>query len=192
MSARRRARTFDLRRTNLTALPTPLLGRERELKVARGLLLGEEVRLLTLTGPGGSGKTRLALQVAADLLEAFEDGVYFVDLAPISEPGLVVSTIAGVLKLQESAGSALQESVIALTVKFADVPRVPRAERLEVAKSEASGDLGGQLRQPRLVISAENNRRPLQKSGLLFLCRPTPGLRSGSVPTAPRRRPEWA
>jgi class 3 adenylate cyclase len=79
-------KTLDARINNLPAQPTPLVGRERELGEACDLLRGEGVRLLTLTGPGGIGKTRLGLQVAAELLDELEDGVFFVALAPITDP----------------------------------------------------------------------------------------------------------
>ena len=72
-----------LNQTNLPVQPTPFLGRDRELTEVVGLLRREDVRLLTLTGPGGSGKTRLGLQAAAELVEDYLDGVWFVGLAAL-------------------------------------------------------------------------------------------------------------
>ena len=86
---------------------TPLIGRAAEIAELKGRLLDPGVRLLTLTGPGGTGKTRLAIQVAADLAPCFEGGVSFVDLAPITEPNLVASTVARALGMSESSGRAL-------------------------------------------------------------------------------------
>jgi predicted ATPase/DNA-binding XRE family transcriptional regulator len=89
--------------------PTLFIGREREVAAVCDLLRRPEVRLLTLTGPPGIGKTRLSLKVAAELTGDFSGGVYFVALAPISEPGLVLSTIAQTLGVREVGGQPLPE-----------------------------------------------------------------------------------
>ena len=83
---------------------TPLLGREQEEAAVCNLLHRREIRLLTLTGAGGIGKTRLALQVATDLLDGFADGVYFVSLAHLSDSGLVLPTIVQTFDLKETPG----------------------------------------------------------------------------------------
>jgi predicted ATPase/class 3 adenylate cyclase len=104
-------KSLEAHRQNLPVQLTPFLGREQELAAVRERLLHEEVRLLTLTGPGGTGKTRLGLQAVADLIHAFEDGVFFVELAPISDPGLVASAIAHALGVRENQGQPLLESL---------------------------------------------------------------------------------
>jgi predicted ATPase/class 3 adenylate cyclase/Flp pilus assembly protein TadD len=103
--------TLENRPTNLPAQPTPLIGRERELAEVVGLLRSPDVRLLTLTGAGGAGKTRLALQAAADLLDDFGDGVFFVGLAGIAEPSLVLPTVAQALGVKETAGLSSGEAL---------------------------------------------------------------------------------
>src|SRR5919201_1925896 len=101
----------ERRRTNLPVQRSPLLGREQELATATDLLQRDDVGLLTLTGPGGIGKTRLGLCVAANLLEHFADGVFVVSLAPITDPALVTSAIAQVLSVRETGGRPLVESL---------------------------------------------------------------------------------
>ena len=95
-------RTLGGTPTNLPAEITTFLGREREIEEVAGLVT--ETRLLTLTGPGGTGKTRLALQVAARSMTAFPDGVWFVALGPISEADLVAPTIAHEVGLPDRGG----------------------------------------------------------------------------------------
>ncbi|MGI9179834.1 MAG: ATP-binding protein [Longimicrobiaceae bacterium] len=104
-------RTLEARPHNLPLQRTPLIGREQELRTLTQMLLREEVPLLTLTVPGGTGKTRLALQAAAELLEQFEDGVFFVGLAPLSDPALVPSAVAQALGVRESAERPLAETL---------------------------------------------------------------------------------
>jgi predicted ATPase/class 3 adenylate cyclase len=102
-------KTLESRPHNLPLQPTSFLGREHEVQRVADLLRRPEVRFLTLTGPGGTGKTRLALQAAAELLDEFADGVYFVPLASLTNPDLVLSTIATTLGIREEGGQPLQE-----------------------------------------------------------------------------------
>ena len=104
-------RTLDVYRNNLPLQPTPLIGREKEVSEVCDLLRGEETRLLTLTGPGGTGKTRLALQAAADLLDDFPDGAFFASLATLSEAELLISAVVETLGVKETAEQPLDESL---------------------------------------------------------------------------------
>jgi predicted ATPase/predicted Ser/Thr protein kinase len=103
--------SVDPRPDNLPPQRTPLIGRTTELETVKGLLLDPGVRLLTLTGPGGTGKTRLAVQVATDLSANFEGGVSFVNLAPIADPRLVASAVALALGVRESGERPLVSGI---------------------------------------------------------------------------------
>src|ERR671912_238861 len=102
-------RTLESRTNNLPLQATPLIGRERDVEAACGLLRSSETRLLTLLGPGGTGKTRVGLQVAAELVDDFEDGVFFVPIAAITDPTLVAPTIARILGLSEGEAQPPEE-----------------------------------------------------------------------------------
>jgi predicted ATPase/class 3 adenylate cyclase len=96
---------------NVPVMPTPLIGREQEIAAVQHLLTMQGVRLLTLTGPGGTGKTRLSVQVAAELSDQFPDGVFFVALAAISDADLVIPVLAKVLGIREGESRPLLESL---------------------------------------------------------------------------------
>ena len=96
---------------NLPQQVTSFIGREKEIEAVKSLL--DTTRLLTLTGSGGCGKTRLALQVAAELLENYPDGAWFVELASLSDPVLVLQNVAQALGVREEAGKLLLQSLTA-------------------------------------------------------------------------------
>jgi predicted ATPase/class 3 adenylate cyclase len=103
-------RSLDSYKHNLPVQLTNFVGREREIQEVEELLGAHH--LVTLTGAGGSGKTRLALQVAADLIDRFEEGVWLVDLAIVTDPTTVVRAVAAAVGAVESAGRPLAESIV--------------------------------------------------------------------------------
>lgn len=104
-------RTQQTRPNNLPVPPTRFVGRAAEVAEIRDQLLDPSVRILTLTGPGGMGKSRMAIRVAAELLHSFEDGAFFVSLAPIRHPRLVIPAIARALEIREGGGKSLPETL---------------------------------------------------------------------------------
>jgi len=102
-------KSLDALLNNLPVQLTSFIGRQKELEELQDLL--KNTRLLTLTGPGGSGKTRLALQVAGEMIEHFRNGVFFVPLATITDAKLVASTIAQPLGIKETAGKSIADSL---------------------------------------------------------------------------------
>ena len=103
----------SLHRTNLPVPATPFLGRERELAEVVELLLQEDIRVLTLTGSGGTGKTRLALQAAAASAEVYPDGLTWVPLSGLRDPSLTLTAVAQALEVKEEPGRALADTLAA-------------------------------------------------------------------------------
>lgn len=103
-------KTLDYRAHNLPVQLTRFIGREHEMAEVKRLLA--TTRLLTLTGAGGAGKTRLSMQAAADVIDQFQNGVLLVELAPLAEPSLVPQVVADALNVTESTGSTLQDELI--------------------------------------------------------------------------------
>jgi predicted ATPase/class 3 adenylate cyclase len=154
-------KTLDNRPTNLPAQPSSFVGREQELEQIGELLARDDVRLLTLTGTGGTGKTRLALQVAASVVEDFDNGVFVVQLAPVRDSELVVPTIAQTLGLREQSGEPMLET---LTEYLRDKQMLLVLDNLEqvTAAAPALADLLASAARLRMIATS---RAPLRLSG---------------------------
>ncbi|HXM62262.1 MAG TPA: protein kinase [Terriglobales bacterium] len=96
----------ETRPTNLPVQRSGFVGREREVAAAKDLLLGPDVRLVTITGPGGIGKTRFAVQVASELVDRFPGGVHFVPLSSLTDPDLIASAVVQALGIREAGGQS--------------------------------------------------------------------------------------
>jgi len=147
--------------TNLPVQPTSLIGRERELATVAELLGRGSVRLLTLTGPGGSGKTRLALQAGAELVADFPQGVFLVALAPIADPTLVLPTIAQTVGIRESGAAQLADRLKAFLADKRLLLVLDNMEQLLEAAPELAELLAAAPSLKLLVTS----RTPLHLSG---------------------------
>lgn len=128
--------TLDLRPNNLPTQTSVFLGRDAELAELRSLIDGAETRLLTLTGPGGTGKTRLALQAAVDQLDRFEDGLFFVDLAPERDAAGALSAIVRTIGIE---GGADDTALDALKSRLADRHMLLLLDNFEQVIDAAAG-----------------------------------------------------
>jgi predicted ATPase/class 3 adenylate cyclase len=150
-----------LHRTNLPTPATPFLGRRDELETTLALARGNGHRLLTLTGPGGTGKTRLALQLAAELAEDFPGGVFWTPLAALREAAIVPSVVAQALGVEEEAGADTAQS-IASTVTMRTLLLVDNCEHLLDGVAQA---LAPVLRATENLHVIATSREPLSLAG---------------------------
>jgi predicted ATPase len=132
-------RLKTLYQTNLPVPATPFVGRARDLDEVVRLLRREELRLLTLTGPGGTGKTRLALQAAAEVADDAPDGIWWISLAALREPALALNAVAKALEVRERPGSTVEETLADTLAAKRALLLIDNAEHLlpEVAASIA-------------------------------------------------------
>jgi tetratricopeptide (TPR) repeat protein len=170
----------DSARHNLPSPLTTFVGREREMVETKRLLA--MTRLLTFTGAGGSGKTRLALEVARDLLGAYPDGAWLVELAPLSEPDLLPQAVGSTLEVHEQQGRPLLETLLDALSDKEMLLVLDNCEHLIDAAAHTSEAL---LRAcPRLRVLA-TGRKPLGIGGeVLWQVRPL------SLPDAAERGPD--
>lgn len=137
--------------------PTRLLGREDDIAALTALLDDPGTRLVTLTGPGGVGKTHLALELARAISGHFADGVVFVPVAPIREPGLVLPAIAQVLGIRETPGSALIEALSSTISRKRMLIVLDNLEQV----LEAAPDIGVLLAATEMPVVLATSRSPL-------------------------------
>jgi predicted ATPase/class 3 adenylate cyclase len=156
--------------TNLSTPLTALIGREAEVAAILSML-DAGARLVTLTGPGGTGKTRLAVEVAAEALDRYPDGVFFVDLAPVRDSGDVVPAIGAVLGVRENPGESRLETLV----------RALRERRMLLLLDncdqvlEAAADVAGLLAASPHVTFLTTSREPLRvRAERTFLVSPLP------------------
>ncbi len=131
-------RSFASRTHRVPLARAKLIGRAKEVAAAQELLLRDDVRLVTFTGPGGTGKSCLALQMAESLASRFIRGVFFIPLASISDPGIVVSTVAQALGVREIPGWSLEDSLKEAVQQGAQDPMLIVLDNFEHVMSAAS------------------------------------------------------
>ncbi len=147
----------SLYKTTLPVPATPFVGREQEVRELVDLLERQDVRLLTLTGPGGTGKTRLALQAAAEVSGQFPDGVFWVALAPLRDATLLGTTLAQALGVTEQTGGAILDSIATAFAGKRALLVVDNCEHLVSAVADSVQRLVASC--PRLVFVSTSRER---------------------------------
>ena len=147
----------SLYRTNLPVPATAFLGRERELREVVELLGREDARLVTLTGPGGTGKTRLTLQAAAEASDRFPDGVHWIALAPVRDETAVGTTFAQALETRDRPGLEIGPSIVASLDTKRSLIVVDNCEHLVAGVAELVGELVAGC--PNVVVVASSRER---------------------------------
>jgi len=150
-----------LHRTNLPVPATPFLGRAAELRELVEIAGDPGLRLLTLTGPGGTGKTRLALQLAAELADRFPDGLYWVPLAPLRDPELVPSAVAQALDVEERS----DEPAAATIARAASGPALLVLDNCEHVLEGTAVVVSPLLAQTAELVVLATSRQPLGLAG---------------------------
>lgn len=171
-------RSVETRPSNLPAPLTPFIGRSKEVAEVRDLLLHPQTRAVTLIGPGGTGKSRLSLRVAEEAIHALNDGAFFVALAAVREPDLVLSAVANSLGIKEDPGRPLLDSLKEYLAPRSLLLVIDNFEQV----SSAARDIGQlQLACPDLKILA-TSRQPLRLSGERVYPVPPLGLPAADDP----------
>jgi predicted ATPase/class 3 adenylate cyclase/DNA-binding CsgD family transcriptional regulator len=146
-------KTLENYPNNLPLQPTPFIGRVKEVVAIQQKLLRQDVRLVTLTGPGGVGKTRLGLQAAAEASERFVDGTWFVSLAPLTDPDLVIPTIAQTLEVREAGGRSLLDQLKASLRERQVLLLLDNFEQVASAATQVA-DLLGDCPQLKVLVTS--------------------------------------
>ncbi|MBA3414667.1 MAG: tetratricopeptide repeat protein, partial [Chloroflexia bacterium] len=154
-------KTLERQPTNLPSQPTALVGRDALLVALGPIVTDPATRLLTLTGPGGVGKTRLALQLAADALDAFPDGAFFVDLASLTDAAAVPAAIAAAIGVHEGGGLSLEEALTAHLAPKRQVLLLDNLEQIRPVAALGKAVAGLLAAAPALTILA-TSRAPLR------------------------------